>query len=264
MTSYPSAFRKHTQRGLLICLTALSAVTFAQGHPYVGAEAGATFAAVGKKNQTIFTGTSTDTYSTNSGTATTSLFAIQGGYEFAPMGNIPAIALGLGIYDMPSTYNYRGQSVQTPTNGSAASFYNYTFNINSARLMAEAQFTWAIGKFLPFVKLGVGPSWVQISNYAETPTNGTGPVTLPAFQSHTNSNLAYQLGLGVEYGFNFSKINAGFKDATGFMQDRIGLGYRYVNLGGAVFETRGNTYPYQLKLGKLQTNDVYLTYKHLF
>ncbi len=244
--------------GLLIITSLLSTATLAEGHPYVGITGGATFAAVGTQNSTIATGSSNDNYATNSSASGTSMFGVSGGYEFAGHGPIPAVALGVGVYDMPSTYNYSGQLVQTPTGGGAQSFYNYNFTINSARIMAEAQFTWTAGNFSPFINAGIGPSWIQLGSYTENPTKGTGPVTLSAFQPHTNSNLAYQVGFGVEYAFNL------FKNTRGFKQNRLGLGYRYVNLGGAVFETRSSTYPYQLKTGKLQTNDVYLIYKHLF
>jgi opacity protein-like surface antigen len=118
--------------------------------------------------------------------------------------------------------------------------------------------TWAIKHFTPYVDIGLGSAWTQTNGYTETVATTDGYVSLSAFQNHTNRHFAYQAGLGVGYAFNISGIK------TDFQHERISVGYRYVNLGNASFGTRGSTYPYKLNLGRLSSNDLYLSYTHLF
>ena len=113
-------------------------------------------------------------------------------------------------------------------------------------------------QFVPFINIGIGSAWNRLNGYKESPVDSTGYVALPPFQSHTNSNFAYQVGLGVGYAFNFDRYEADYQ------HERISLGYRYVNLGDASFGTRGAVYPYSLDTGRLISNEAYLTYTHLF
>lgn len=46
--------------------------------------------------------------------------------------------------------------------------------------------------------------------------------------------------------------------------DRLALGYRYANLGKVSFGRREPAYPYALRLGQLSSNEIYLSYTHVF
>ncbi|MHB1222304.1 MAG: outer membrane protein [Gammaproteobacteria bacterium] len=230
------------------------------GHLYLGGTIGASRAEVGNSNPQInyYDGFLTDVYPIRENHITTAILGLNGGYEFVGTGYAPAIAVGLGIYGTPRDYDYKGQLIETALGDPSSALYNYKFHVNSVRVMAEAQFTWMLNKFIPFINIGIGPARNRLSGYTESPVDSTGYVALPPFQSHTNTNLAYQVGLGVGYAFNFKKC------ISDYQHERILLGYRYVNLGNASFGTRGVVYPYRLDMDRLTTNEVYLTYIHLF
>jgi opacity protein-like surface antigen len=230
------------------------------GHIYLAGSAGASWANFENSNPKIhyYDGLLSDAYPVDKNHETAAVFSVNGGYEFEGSCLIPAIALGLGLYGTDN-YEYEGQLIETAAGGSSSTLYNYKFNLKSQRLMAEAQFTWLFAnKLAPFINVGVGSAWNRMSDYTETSVNSTGYVTLPSFESHTNTNFAYQVGLGMGYAFNFSK------DQSHYQHERISFGYRYVNLGDASFDTRGVDYPYNLDFGHIETNEIYLSYTHLF
>jgi len=249
------------QKYIGLVLLLFSASVFAtSGHIYLGGTLGASMARLGNKTPQISydDGNLTDAYPSNGGHSTVTVVGANVGYEFVGSCFKPAIAFGLGVYDTPTEYGYHGQVIETALGDPSNALYQYNYNINSVRIMAEAKLTWMIRQFAPYIDIGVGPVWNHMNGYTETSVDSIGYVALPPFRSHTNMNLAYQAGLGVGYMFNF----VGYP--SNFMQERISVGYRYANLGDANFGTRSTTYPYQLDTGKLKTNDVYLTYTHLF
>lgn len=233
----------------------------AYGHIYAGASLGASFAKLDNRSPQIsyLSGALiTDAYPLNSTNASTGIFGINGGYEFTGINWRPAVALGLGIYSLLVDYDYKGQLIETPAGDPSSTLYNYTYSINNTRVMAEIQLTWMFCHFSPFINFGAGPAWYRMNGYTETPATSNGFTALPPFRSHTNVNLAYQAGFGVSTAFNFAGSQSDFP------QERISVGYRYVDLGTTTFKTRGSVYPYRLKTGLLTTNDVYLSYTHLF
>lgn len=238
-----------------------TSVFAANGHMYFGGTIGASEATVGNTNPTIkyYDGNLTDAYPVHDRHATTALIGVNGGYEFVGAGYMPAIALGLGIYGTPWEYDYKGQVIETAIGDLSSTLYNYKYNIVSTRFMIETQFTLMLGKLAPFLNIGIGPAWNRLNGYRESSVDGTGCVEqLPTFQSHTNTNFAYQVGLGVGYAFNFKSY------VLDYLHERISLGYRYVNLGETSFGTRGAVYPFNLNMGRLSSNEVYLSYTHLF
>ena len=132
--------------------------------------------------------------------------SLNGGYEFSPSGKKPAVAFGLGVYNTPAHYYYAGQLIETSANKSTTIPYNFNYHVTSSRLMAEMQLTWKLLKLVsPFFNLGVGSAWNRLSTYSESVATGTGVVALPPFQSHSQTNFAYPLGVGLASEFNFSK-----------------------------------------------------------
>ena len=230
------------------------------GHIYLGGTIGASKATVGNSNPTIqyYDGNLTDAYPIHGRHANTAIIGVNGGYEFVGACPMPAIGLGLGVYGTSGDYDYKGQLIETAIGDPSSTLYNYKYHVNSTRLMFETQFTWMLlEKLAPFINIGIGPAWNRLSGYTENPVDSTGYVALPPFQSHTHTNFAYQVGLGVGYAFNFSRCVSDY-------HERISLGYRYVNSGNTSSGTRGAVYPYHLDTGRLTSNEVYLGYTHLF
>jgi len=244
---------------LSLCFMSIPALS-ANGHIYLSSSLAASFAELNKNTPVINydSGLLMDAYPLKSTHASSAVFGFNGGYEFIPANHRIAIALGVGLYTNAADYNFDGQLVETASGDPSSTLYNYTYYINSTRLMAEIQLTWLMKKISPFIDFGVGPAWNRIGGYSESPATSNGYVALPPFQSNTNVNLAYQVGFGISTAGNFAVHHADFK------QDRVSLGYRYVNLGSTSLGTRGAVYPFHLNTGSLTTNDVYLSYTHLF
>jgi len=233
----------------------------AYGHIYSGASLGSSFAKPGDHSPTISYVSGdviTDAYPLNNNRVISPLLSVNAGYELSGAHSKPAVAFGLGVYRNLSNYDYNGHVIETAAGDAGSTLFNYNYNINSTRLMAEVQLTWMLETFSPFINLGMGPAWNQMQAYKETAVNGTGYTAVPPFQSRTNLNLAYQAGFGVSRGFDFSGSKSDVQ------KERVSLGYRYVNSGTSSFGTRGSSYPYQLNTGRFNSNDVYLGYIHLF
>ncbi|MDR3477445.1 MAG: hypothetical protein P4M14_05370 [Gammaproteobacteria bacterium] len=232
----------------------------ADGHFYLGAAVETSQLRLDNTHWqvTYYGGFLNDAYPGSNTDTNAAVVDLHGGYEFTGMGMRPAIALGLGVYTMPSEYSESGRLVETALGDAPSTLYNYKYNISSSRLMAEAKFTWTFNHFTPFIDVGIGSAWTRPKNYAETSIDSIGYPPLPPFRNHTNVNFAYQAGVGVGYAFNFNQ------SASEFQHERISLGYRYVSLGNVSFSGRGSVYPYKLNLGRISSNDVYLSYTHLF
>lgn len=255
--------RKSSVRKLIevLCLSFCTTSAMATNHhAYISAGVGGSQARLSANNPEInyYDGNLTDAYPLNHSRASTAVVSLNAGYEFKVCSMQPTIAVGLGVYTNPTPYGYSGQLIETASGDPANTLYNYTYNVTSTRVMAEAQLTWTVGNFTPFINVGVGPAWNDMNGYTEAPVDSEGYVALPPFSSRTSTNLAYQAGFGVGYAFNVEGNDSAFK------HERISVGYRYVNLGNTSFGTRGAEYPYALRTGSLTSNDVYLTYTHLF
>jgi hypothetical protein len=249
------------KRLISICLFTLSSFSFAansNNHLYLGGMVGASFLELGDKSDSItyFDGNLTDTYRINNQNQTRTILGINGGYEWAGQGLTPAIGLGLGAYTNPSQYSFAGQVSESAGGDPSFLLYNNRFHVRTSRLMAELQLAWQVRCWMPFVNAGIGPAWNYVSGYAESVATPDGFVALPPFRSRTNAQFAYQAGFGLGYAFDFTCPTA--------KRERISVGYRYVNAGDASFGTRGSVYPYRLNLGTISSNDVYLSYTHLF
>src|SRR5262249_40862506 len=139
-----------------------------QGNFYVGALSGWDITQVGNPKPTIryYDGGLKDAYPLKENTQNQPLFGINGGYELIGHRGCPAIALGVGAYGS-FAYNYHGKVIETATGDPSFLLYKYRFQIKSTRLMAEMQFNWAIKSWMPFVDVGIGPSWNTINHYSE-------------------------------------------------------------------------------------------------
>lgn len=231
------------------------------GHFYVGASLGASFAHLDKKSPKISYSSGvliTDAYPLKDDDSNASVLSLNGGYEITGTGWKPAIMIGAGVYTNLANYGYKGELIESVAGDGSTTLYTYHYHSNSTRALVETQLTWMLGWLSPFINLGIGPSWNHLGGYKETAATSNGYTALPPFESHTDVKFAYQLGFGLSSGFNFPNVKADF------WHERISLGYRYENLGETSFGTRGAVYPYELKTGRLTTNNIYLNYTHLF
>ena len=232
----------------------------ALGAVYLGATVGASRAKLSKSHPRISYESGvliTDAYPLKSNHAWSVSVNVNGGYEFTGAHWRPAIALGVGGYFTPEDYHFHGRVIETAEGGPSSTLYNYKYKINNTRVMAEIQLTWMLRYLSPFISFGVGPAWNKAESYKEKAVNGSGYPPISPFRSHTHLNCAYQAGLGISFGFNWC-------NRSGFLHERISLGYHYVHSGKTSFGTRGSAYPHRLDMGTLSSNDIYFTYTHLF
>jgi len=225
-------------------------------YPYLSVVAGASVANIGKDQQDIINmirGTSYvyDQYSpANNYYSGVVAYGINGGYEFN-IGAKALLSLGLGIYQN-SKHSAKGKAYVV-YRGINAGEFEYEYNLQSTRFMAESQLAWQVDlnnktKLIPFVLFGVGSSLNFVDNYKETSTDEDAVVRL-GFESNTSTSFAYQIGVGIACPLNSN--------------NRLFATYRYVDLGQAHFGNRVD-YSYQLDVGKTGAHEVYLGYTHLF
>ena len=231
------------------------------GNPYIGFQIGQSTGYLSKHNPqiTYYNNLLTDAYPLKNKNDATLLLGIEAGYAFSGHGLLPSIALGLGYYGMPHHYSYNGYVIETPKGGASSTLYTYRYRIATKRLMGQVKLSWALPYHLdPFIDIGVGSAWIQLSHYREQANSSSSYVALSPFQSNTKNNLTYQAGLGIGYRFNFKK------HAKEFDYNLISLGYRYVDYGKVNFGIRNSSYPYALKPGTLTAQEFYLNFTHFF
>jgi len=224
-------------------------------YPYLSGTLGAGQGNLSTSNPSIRYAGLLDQYPLASQYSKSILYGLNGGVQFANEEKCFAIDIGLGIYSEPN-YNYRGSLNET--DDATIMLANYRFNVSTLRLMVEAQFNIVLGSFSPFISGGLGAARNYANNYSESPNTSSLYIPLPPFQSQTTTQFAYQLGGGVSYLFNTTKKPLAYK------QERVSLGYRYVNSGQVPFGTRGSVYPHTLNVGNLWQNEIYFSYTHLF
>jgi opacity protein-like surface antigen len=125
---------------------------------------------------------------------------------------------GFGYYDN-ADYQVSGQVYQD--SDPSMNNLGYTYGINSNRVLAETKILATLKNiFHPYVDGGVGAAFNASSSYSEFDiSDGSGfPMSQP-FASKTTTNFAYMIGFGVD------------TDLTKLL--RVGLGYRFVDLGDA-------------------------------
>ncbi len=114
-------------------------------------------------------------------------------------------------YSQIATFEAKGIGTQGST------VYNYQYSVNSKQYLLEAKILNGVPYGLhAYGLLGVGAAFNMLGNYTTTPAAVVGA---PEYQSKTNSNFAYSIGLGFDY------------DISHYM--RMGLGYKFIGLGQA-------------------------------
>lgn len=121
-------------------------------------------------------------------------------------------------YYQNSAFAARGDVYQF--GDSTSNNLGYTYDITSRRVLLESKWLYTIRKkFHPYIDLGVGEAFNAADNYDEHPyTSDASPMSEP-FADHTSRNFTYIAGLGID-------VDMG-------KRVRMGVGYRYVDLGKA-------------------------------
>lgn len=227
----------------------------AYDHLYFGIIVGVGVAKIGKQQTDVSSGGWGSEYLPNNAYNPSLLYGANGGCEFKLKSNA-SLSIGLGMYQNLNYYAKGQVWVINTLNPSPDYNYhslNYQYKIQSTRLMLETQLNWLLYlnnvKISPFILIGIGPSINSANSYEDIQIDPIQQPT-PGFKTRSNVNFAYQLGFGIACPFNSD-------------HDRLSIGYRYVDLGRAYFNSR-QSFDYQLEAGKIRTNEVYLSYTHLF
>jgi opacity protein-like surface antigen len=170
------------------------------------------------------------------------------GHPFSELDGKPLdLSIGLTYYNVQfSAIN----GVEYPfANAGTFDTLNYSLKEHANALMLEPKLIYKrYQHWQPYIITGVGASWNRMNSYAETPTNPNGSAAaLPqTFGGYTNSDFAYEAGIGIQ-----CPIRSRYA---------IALDYRYMNLGSGKLnnfptETVSNRFVVQ----NLYTNALLLT-----
>lgn len=123
---------------------------------------------------------------------------------------------GLGYYQ-PNFLYTKGQLTQG-ADAESSETYDYKYRTQSQQFLAEGKLYWITKKKIePFLMLGVGVAYNNISNYQ---TNVPSFLEFtPEFSNHTHTTFTYALGPGIDISLSKSY--------------KIGVVYRFTNLGSA-------------------------------
>ena len=95
--------------------------------------------------------------------------------------------------------------------------YTYTYTVQHSHLAVKGKLLMDLGHALsPYISASVGAGYNQARNFIITPSN-SGSVAPPGFLSHTQTNLTYTLGIGMQ------------TEITNHWQ--VGVGYEFANWG---------------------------------
>jgi opacity protein-like surface antigen len=167
-----------------------------------------------------------------------------------------AVQMGLGYYQI-SPYTVNGSMVHiigTTPRGT----YDYRYNISSSQVLLESKLSMALGqtkRYHPYLGLGAGVAFNRFDGFSDVHVSGGPPIEQIGFASGSNTTLAYMAGLGI--------------DIDLFKSWRVGLGYRYANLGkaesGSVIPASGVVAaPGTLKQKEMTAHEFLLQISYLF
>lgn len=177
-------------------------------------------------------------------------YGAGGGYEFKL--GYATLSLGIGIYQ--NSNNLATGQIWDIEPSNYTHILNYQYKVFSSRFMLETQLGRMFQlnntiKIMPFVLFGIGPALNFANSYRETVVYPN--ASRSNFNSKLNISLSYQIGAGISYPFNND-------------HSRLSITYRYVDLGKAIFDSKNELPKFKLDIGRIRTNEIYLTYTHLF
>ncbi len=145
--------------------------------------------------------------------------------------------LGVSYYE---NSGYLAQGIVYQFTDPAMGNLFYQYSIQSQRLLLEGKLlTTCHQKYHPFINVGLGRTKNTASDYIETPVVSTSVPMTPGFGNNTSYSFTYLIGAGIEMDID--------------PHTRLGLMYRYVNLGKANLGTT----PLQESTTTLSNNPLY-------
>ncbi len=158
---------------------------------------------------------SMDQYTLAPGNSQTSI-AFLAGYKWLQNYKwITAISMALR-YQRFLAQGYDGQIMQYSLPQFKNYSYNWSFSSDLFALYSKIHLR-EYGPFTPFFDVGFGMAMNHAQNFHEWALAGVTPRISPDFQNHTHTNMAYSLGIGVDFAMS--------KDLS------FSLGYDYQYLG---------------------------------
>lgn len=211
------------------------------GHWFLNINSGLGASKIGQDNTlTLYTSSSpiqTNTYTANNSYRFAGSLGIGGGYRFNLPRNMQFL-LGASASYVGGT----SEGVVHPMTNIGANFdtLNYHYDANSYMLMVEPSVIFhTVSNWQPFVGIGLGVSWNELSNYYETAPAGSTATPGPlAFGNQTTRSFAYAPSVGVVHPLN--------------NHTSIELAYRYINAGNAHLNTLSNQETSQ----RIQSGDI--------
>lgn len=182
-----------------------------------------------------------NTYTNHTSASNPLLLGVFAGVEFSPQ-NTLIYQVGLS-YSLLSSRKINGTLYQLsdPSLGN----FDYQYSVASQVLLLDSKLLFTTHKiFHPYVSLGLGTASNRASGYSQTAnTPGAFDPDAP-FSNGTSSGFAYALGFGVD-----TNVAKNF---------RIGLGYRYANLGNVKLGSSATLSSGAPETSSLNTNEILL------
>lgn len=192
-------------------------------HPLIALSAG--YASVHAGHSQSYLGTNNDlfAYYSDGNIKNTGLVGVFLGEEFTQLKFSPLFFLQTGI-----EYTYLGNNHLHGSNTvgiqpNTSTLYHYDYTFESQQLLAVVKVLATTHQiFHPYFSAGIGAAFNHSGKYAAH-TFETGSINItPTFHYNTQSEFSYELGIGV--------------DTTLNEHLRLGLGYRYTDMGRASSE----------------------------
>ncbi|MBN1684079.1 MAG: outer membrane beta-barrel protein [Gammaproteobacteria bacterium] len=213
------------------------------GHFYIQADAGLSYAKIGKTQESDVNGAPvrTNTFVNKSSIQHPVIGGLHAGYMFALQPKT-FFGLGVGVYQ---SGNYKSKGRIYQQNQEKFYNYDYRYKLDAFRAMVEGKLLYATGTISPYVEAGVGYAHLRLKDFQTQPKDSSILLPMPVFGSKSTDDVAAQAGLGLQ--FRAAKhVN-------------LLAGYRYVYLGEAksgIYKNPGATG--RIKTGKISTNDFVL------
>lgn len=137
------------------------------------------------------------------------------------------VVLNVGL-DYYLFKEFQGQGIDHPfSNAGSFDTLNYSYRLNSSALFIEPKLVYTRYDYQPFLIFGVGPSFNNLSNFNEVPTNPGSGAAAPVnnFTNRSQTTFAAEVGGGIQH----------VLVTTGNTQLWYSIDYRYFNLGSSQF-----------------------------
>jgi hypothetical protein len=190
--------------------------------------------------------TTVNTYTVNSPSQTDPFLGVGAGYQM----DYEQYSINWGVSALYTETTAGGINSPSSNMGNFDTL-TYSATGNSYALMLEPKFIWTAHRWQPYLLAGLGVAFNAFGNYQERLTNsyGTSAPTITPFNDNMTTELAYEIGFGVQHTLSVA-ANSPW----------VALDYRFMNWGNTELDTyAGQPNNKTLNLGQLQTQAVSLS-----